>query len=244
MSELFGREGGASKGKGGSMHIFAPEGNFWGGHGIVGAQVSIGTGLGFANKYTGNNNISVVLMGDGAVNQGQTYESWNMASLWSLPVLYVIENNKYAMGTSIERHSSSDHFGHDLYKRGEPMNIHCECVDGMDFFEVYNMASKLIKEIRETKKPCILQVDTYRYRGHSMSDPAKYRTKEEVQSYKDRDAIKSMAQYLVENKILKEADIENIDEEFDKQINEVYETAKALPFASLDELKTDVIIEE
>ena len=173
MCELLGRKDGLSKGKGGSMHIFSPEGNFWGGHGIVGAQIPIGTGIAFAEKYKGTDNICIAFMGDGAVNQGQVYESWNMASLWGLPVLYVIENNKYAMGTAVKRHSCN---GEKLYTRGEPMGIHGEEVDGMDFFAVYEKAKELIQKVRSEQKPYILQVNTYRYRGHSMSDPATYRT--------------------------------------------------------------------
>ena len=238
MCELFGRQDGLSKGKGGSMHIFAPEGNFWGGHGIVGAQVPLGTGIAFAEKYKGTNNIAIVFMGDGAVNQGQVYESWNMASLWGLPVLYVIENNKYAMGTAVERHSCD---GEKLYTRGEPMNIHGEEVDGMDFFAVYEKSKELMEKVRKEQRPCILQVNTYRYRGHSMSDPATYRTKEEVNSWKERDAVKSFGAKLIEKGILTEQKIEEIDEQKNEEINDIFVKAKNCPMTDVCELETDIL---
>ena len=239
MCELFGRKDGLSKGKGGSMHIFSPEGNFWGGHGIVGAQVPIGTGIAFAEKYKGTDNISIVFLGDGAVNQGQTYESWNMASLWGLPVLYVIENNKYAMGTAVERHSCNDE---KLYKRGEPMGINGEEVDGMDFFAVYEKAKESMEKVRKEQKPYILQVNTYRYRGHSMSDPATYRTKEEVNSWKDRDAVKTFGAKLVEMGVLTDAKIEEIDEQKADEVNDVFNRAKNCEMTPLEELETDILM--
>ena len=238
MCELFGRKDGLSKGKGGSMHIFAPEGNFWGGHGIVGAQVPIGTGIAFAEKYKGTNNICITFMGDGAVNQGQVYESWNMASLWGLPILYVIENNKYAMGTSVERHSCD---GEKLYTRGEPMGIHGEEVDGMDFFAVYEKSKELMNKVRKEQRPYILQVNTYRYRGHSMSDPATYRTKEEVNSWKERDTVKHFGLKLVEMNVLKEDLIEEIDDQKTAEINEIFNRAKACEFTPISELETDIL---
>lgn len=238
MCELLGRKDGLSKGKGGSMHIFSPEGNFWGGHGIVGAQIPIGTGIAFAEKYKGTDNICIAFMGDGAVNQGQVYESWNMASLWGLPVLYVIENNKYAMGTSVKRHSCN---GEKLYTRGEPMGIHGEEVDGMDFFEVYKKAKKLIQKVRSEQKPYILQVNTYRYRGHSMSDPATYRTKEEVNNWKARDAIKSFGEKLVAMKVLTNSKIEEIDDQKTDEINDIFIKAKSCDSTPIEELMTDVL---
>ena len=239
MCELFGRKDGLSKGKGGSMHIFAPEGNFWGGHGIVGAQVAIGTGIAFAEKYNNTNNIAIAFMGDGAVNQGQVYESWNMASLWKLPILYVIENNKYAMGTAVERHSCD---GEKLYTRGEPMNIHGEEVDGMDFFAVYNKANELINKVRTEQKPYILQVNTYRYRGHSMSDPATYRTKEEVNAWKEKDAIKSFGKELIKKGILTEQQIEDIDQKYTDEVNDIFQRAKNCEMTDITELTTDVVL--
>jgi pyruvate dehydrogenase E1 component alpha subunit len=238
MCELFGRKDGLSKGKGGSMHIFFPEGNFWGGHGIVGAQIPIGTGIAFAEKYKGTDNICIAFMGDGAVNQGQVYESWNMASLWKLPILYVIENNKYAMGTAVERHSCNKE---KLYERCKPMGIDGEEVDGMDFFSVYNAASELIKKVRSEKKPYILQVNTYRYRGHSMSDPATYRTKEEVNQWKARDAIKSFGEKLIKSGILTSEEIEEIDDKKTEEINEIFNKAVSCEFTPVEELETDVL---
>lgn len=237
MCELLGKKDGISKGKGGSMHMFAPEKNFFGGHGIVGAQIPVGTGIAFAEKYKGTSNICVAMMGDGAVDQGQVYESWNMASLWDLPILYVIENNRYSMGTSIERHSCN---GELLYARAEPMGIKGEAVDGMDFFAVYNKANEFINKVRNEQRPYILQVDTYRYRGHSMSDPATYRTKDEVNFWKDRDPIKSFALKLRELDLLKESEIEAINDKNDEKVNDIFEKAKACEPADIDELQTDI----
>ncbi|NWH08907.1 MAG: pyruvate dehydrogenase (acetyl-transferring) E1 component subunit alpha, partial [Alphaproteobacteria bacterium] len=177
MAELTGRRDGYSKGKGGSMHMFSREKNFFGGHGIVGAQVPLGTGLAFANRYRGNGRVCLTYFGDGAANQGQVYESFNMAALWKLPVVYIIENNQYAMGTSVQRASSETHF----HRRGASFNIPGEEVDGMDVETVYRAGTRAVAWAREGNGPIILEMKTYRYRGHSMSDPAKYRTKEEVQ---------------------------------------------------------------
>ena len=239
MCELLGREDGLAKGKGGSMHIFSPDNNFWGGHGIVGAQVPIGTGIAFAEKYKGTNNICVTMMGDGAVNQGQVYESWNMASLWGLPVLYVIENNKYAMGTAVERHSCNND---KLYKRCEAMGIEGDEVDGMDFFAVYNKAKELIEKVRNEQKPYVLQVNTYRYRGHSMSDPATYRTKDEVNSWKARDAVKHFGEKLVDMKVLTNEKIDEIDDVKTEEIDDVFARAKACKMTPLEELETDILV--
>lgn len=238
MCELFGRKDGISKGKGGSMHMFAPEKNFFGGHGIVGAQIPVGTGIAFAEKYKGTDNICVAMMGDGAVNQGQVYESWNMASLWGLPVLYVIENNKYAMGTAVERHSCD---GELLYTRGEPLGIHGEEVDGMDFFSVYEKANEIIHQVRAEQRPYILQVNTYRYRGHSMSDPATYRTKDEVKYWKERDAVKHFALKLQELNLLTDSDIQVINDENDEKVNDIFERAKACEMTDVSELTTDIL---
>ncbi|MDD2326473.1 MAG: pyruvate dehydrogenase (acetyl-transferring) E1 component subunit alpha, partial [Alphaproteobacteria bacterium] len=188
MAELTGRIDGYSKGKGGSMHMFSREKNFFGGHGIVGAQVPIGTGLGFSHKYKSDGGVCVTYMGDGALNQGQVHESFNMAALWKLPVVYIIENNLYAMGTAVKRHTSGE-----LYRRGEPYGIKGVQVDGMDVTKVYDAAEEALAHARSGKGPVILEMQTYRYRGHSMSDPGKYRSKEEVELYKTtRDPIDTL----------------------------------------------------
>ena len=197
MAELTGRIGGVSKGKGGSMHMFSVEKQFFGGHGIVGANVPLGTGIAFAQKYKGTGKITMTYFGDGAANQGQVYESFNMASLWHLPVLYIIENNEYAMGTSTKRHAADTH----LCKRGEAYGIPGIQVDGMDVLAVYEASKKAIEHIRSGNGPMLMEVKTYRYRGHSMSDPAKYRSKEEVEDYKEnRDPITQFRKFLGKRK--------------------------------------------
>jgi pyruvate dehydrogenase E1 component alpha subunit len=202
MAELTGREDGYSKGKGGSMHMFSREKGFFGGHGIVAAQVPIGAGLAFAHKYNSNNNVCITYFGDGAANQGQVYESYNMAALWKLPVVYIIENNKYGMGTSVERASAST----DLHRRGESYGIPGLVVNGMDVTEVFNAGQKAIKHARQNKGPIILEMKTYRYRGHSMSDPAKYRTKEELAKMRsENDPIDCCRDRLLDEGILDES---------------------------------------
>src|SRR5450755_3348970 len=228
MAELTGRHGGYSKGKGGSMHMFSKEKNFFGGHGIVGAQVSLGTGLAFANRYRGNDFVSVTYFGDGASNQGQVYEAFNMAELWKLPVVYVIENNQYAMGTSVERSSAETHF----YKRGSSFNIPGEQVDGMDAETVHAAGEKAIAWCRAGNGPIILEMKTYRYRGHSMSDPAKYRSREEVSAVREkRDPIEHLAQKLIADKLASEDDLKAIDKETRAVVNAAaeYATASAEP---------------
>ncbi|MEN9782648.1 MAG: hypothetical protein RL208_801 [Pseudomonadota bacterium] len=239
MAELFGRETGSSKGKGGSMHIFSPENNFWGGHGIVGVTPPLGTGLAFAEKYKGSDRICYACLGDGAVNQGQVYEAFNMASLWNLPVLYVIENNKYSMGTCTSRHSAS---GDDFSKRGEPFGIKGQRVDGMDFEELYEVLKSISSEIRQTQRPQILQIDTYRYRGHSMSDPAKYRSKEEVEDYKNNnDCIKNIVSSLLDKGVLSQVEIDNIENEIVDVVQDAFAFAQASAMPSRDELFTDIL---
>jgi pyruvate dehydrogenase E1 component alpha subunit len=238
MAELTGRETGYSKGKGGSMHMFSTEKHFYGGHGIVGAQVPIGTGLAFSNKYKKNGAVCVTYFGDGASNQGQVYESFNMAELWKLPVVYVIENNQYAMGTSVERSSAETHF----YKRGSSFNIPGEQVDGMDVEAVYAAGQKAEKWCREGNGPIILEMKTYRYRGHSMSDPAKYRTREEVQEVREkRDPIEHYAQRLEERGVLKDEDLKAMDKDIRAIVNTAAEFASESPEPKPEELYTDVL---
>jgi pyruvate dehydrogenase E1 component alpha subunit len=239
MSELTGRASGYSKGKGGSMHMFSAEKHFYGGHGIVGAQVPLGTGLAFANKYRGNDNVSITYFGDGAANQGQVYEAFNMAELWKLPVVYVIENNQYAMGTSVERSSAETHF----YKRGSSFNIPGEQVDGMDAEAVHAAGLKAIAWCRAGNGPIILEMKTYRYRGHSMSDPAKYRSRDEVAAVREkRDPIEHLAQKLIAQKLASEDDLKAIDKDTRAVVNAAAEYATASPEPDPAELYTDVLV--
>jgi pyruvate dehydrogenase E1 component alpha subunit len=240
MAELTGREAGTSKGKGGSMHMFEPKDGFYGGHGIVGAQVSLGTGLGLANRYRDNGEVAFVYFGDGAANQGQVYESFNMAELWRLPVVYVIENNQYAMGTSVERSSAETH----LYKRGASFNIPGVEVDGMDVTAVREAGAKAAEHARSGKGPFILEMKTYRYRGHSMSDPAKYRTREEVDAVrKTRDPIDHIQEKLEEGRFADEATLKAIDAEVKKIVADAAEFARTAPEPAPEELYTDVYAE-
>ncbi|MEM6825710.1 MAG: pyruvate dehydrogenase (acetyl-transferring) E1 component subunit alpha [Pseudomonadota bacterium] len=240
MAELTGREGGYSKGKGGSMHMFSREKHFYGGHGIVGAQVPIGAGLAFADKYLGNGRVTFAYFGDGAANQGQVAETYNMAELWDLPVIFVIENNQYAMGTSTRRASKSP----NLWKRGEAYGIPGEEVDGMDVLAVKAAGEKAIAHCRAGKGPYILEVMTYRYRGHSMSDPAKYRTREEVQEMREkRDAIEHIRTMLVSGKHATEDELKAIDKDIKDIVNEAAEFSKESPEPALEELWTDIYAE-
>ena len=237
MAELTGREGGYSKGKGGSMHMFSKEKHFYGGHGIVGAQVPIGAGLAFSDKYKGNDRVTFTYFGDGAANQGQVYEAYNMAELWMLPVVFVIENNQYAMGTAQKRSTSPP----ALYTRGEAFGIPGEEVDGMDVLKVKAAGEKAIAHCRAGKGPYILEVKTYRYRGHSMSDPAKYRTREEVQKMREeRDPIESVRQTLLTGKHATEDDLKAIDKEIKAVVNASADFAKESPEPALEELWTDI----
>ena len=238
MAELTGRRGGYSKGKGGSMHMFSVEKKFFGGHGIVGASASLGTGLAFSNKYLENGAVSMTYFGDGAANQGQVYESFNMAKLWDLPVVYVIENNKYGMGTSIERASSTT----DLSQRGASFDIPGVQVDGMDVRAVHAAAEEALEHCRSGKGPIILEMLTYRYRGHSMSDPAKYRTKEEVQEYRTkRDPIELLKQRVLENGHATEDQLKEVDKEVRAIVTEASEFAQNDPEPDPSELWTDVV---
>jgi pyruvate dehydrogenase E1 component alpha subunit len=237
MAELTGRSHGYSRGKGGSMHMFSVEKGFFGGHGIVGAQVPLGTGLAFANRYRGNNNVAVTYFGDGAANQGQVYESFNMAELWKLPVIYVIENNRYAMGTAITRSSAET----NLSRRGLSFNIPGEQVDGMDVRAVKAAGDKAVAWCRGGKGPYILEMLTYRYRGHSMSDPAKYRTREEVDKVRTtNDPIDMARQRIIERKWASEEQLKKIESEVRERVNAASEFATNDPEPNASELYTDV----
>jgi len=237
LAELMGRIDGCSKGKGGSMHMFDLERQFYGGHGIVGAPVPIGTGIAFSYKYREKDNICMTYFGDGAANQGQVYEAFNMAALWKLPVVYIIENNEYAMGTSVKRSSHTT----ELYHRGESMGIPGMQVDGMDIFEVIRAGKEALDYVRSGKGPLILEMKTYRYRGHSMSDPAKYRSKEEVDNMKEhRDPIETLKKVIVDAKHATEAELKDIDKKIRENINDVVEFCKNSPEPDYEELWTDV----
>ncbi|WP_374253950.1 MULTISPECIES: pyruvate dehydrogenase (acetyl-transferring) E1 component subunit alpha [Xanthobacter] len=238
MAELTGRRGGLSKGKGGSMHMFSIEKQFFGGHGIVGAQVSLGTGLAFADRYRENGNVSVTYFGDGAANQGQVYESFNMAELWKLPVVYVIENNKYAMGTAVSRASAQQ----DFSKRGTSFNIPGEQVDGMDVQAVKAAGERALAFAREGNGPYILEMQTYRYRGHSMSDPAKYRSKEEVQKMRtEHDPIEQVRTRLLDGHKVTEDDLKKIDADVREIVNAAADFASSDPEPDVAELYTDIL---
>ncbi|CAN7346701.1 pyruvate dehydrogenase (acetyl-transferring) E1 component subunit alpha [Phenylobacterium sp. LjRoot219] len=240
MAELTGRSGGSSRGKGGSMHMFSTEANFYGGHGIVGAQVPLGVGLAFANRYRDNGKVSFTYFGDGAANQGQVYEAFNMAAIWKLPVVFVIENNQYAMGTSIERSSSET----QLYKRGASFRIPGEEVDGMDVLAVQAAASKAAEHARTGQGPYILEMKTYRYRGHSMSDPAKYRTRDEVDEIrKTRDPIDHLEELLEKKGWADEATLKGIDADVKRIVADAAEFARTSPEPDPSELYTDVYSE-
>lgn len=237
MAELTGREGGYSKGKGGSMHMFSKEKHFYGGHGIVGAQVPLGAGLAFADKYLGNDNVTFTYFGDGAANQGQVYETYNMAELWSLPVIFVIENNQYAMGTSMKRSTKSE----TLFGRGVAYGIPGEQVDGMDVLAVKAAGEKAVAHCRAGNGPYILEMMTYRYRGHSMSDPAKYRTREEVEKIKtEKDCIEHVRDLLLQAGLASDEELKAIDKDIKAIVNESAEFAKESPEPALSELWTDI----
>jgi pyruvate dehydrogenase E1 component alpha subunit len=240
MAELTGRAGGYSKGKGGSMHMFSREKNFYGGHGIVAAQVPIGAGIAFAHKYNQTDLVSVTYFGDGAINQGQVGETLNMAGLWDLPAIFVIENNKYAMGTSQERASA----GSDLFNRGKPYGIPGKQVDGMDVLAVREAAAIAVAHCRAGKGPYVLEMQTYRYRGHSMSDPAKYRSREEVSKVRsERDPIDRMRGWLIGEKVASEDELKEIDRKIKDIVSDAAEFAQNSPEPDPSELYTDVLIE-
>jgi pyruvate dehydrogenase E1 component alpha subunit len=239
MAELTGRRNGYSKGKGGSMHMFSKEKHFYGGHGIVGANVPLGAGLAFANRYRGNGNVAWCYFGDGAANQGQVYETFNMAKLWHLPAVFVIENNKYAMGTSVERSAATVNFS----QRGRSFDIPGEQVDGMDVRAVKAAGERVGKRVRAGEGPYILEMLTYRYRGHSMSDPAKYRTREEVDKVREeRDPIERARARILERKLAAEDELKKIDAEIRQRVNAAAEFAQNDPEPDTSELWTDVVL--
>ncbi|WP_374944345.1 pyruvate dehydrogenase (acetyl-transferring) E1 component subunit alpha [Sphingomonas sp.] len=239
MAELTGRAAGISKGKGGSMHMFSTEHKFYGGHGIVGAQVSLGTGLAFGHKYTGDGGVCLAYFGDGAANQGQVYESFNMAELWKLPIIFVIENNQYAMGTSVNRASAED----QLYRRGESFRIPGIQVDGMDVLACRGAAETALDWVRAGKGPVILEMKTYRYRGHSMSDPAKYRSRDEVQAVRDKSDPIEHVKKLLEEQGVSADEFKSVEQAIRKQVNEAADFAEQTPEPEAAELYTDVLVE-
>jgi pyruvate dehydrogenase E1 component alpha subunit len=239
MAELTGRRGGYSRGKGGSMHMFSKEKAFYGGHGIVGANVPLGAGLAFANKYRGNDHVCLTYFGDGAANQGQVYETFNMAKLWKLPVIFIIENNRYAMGTAIERAAATTDFSH----RGASFDIPGEQVDGMDIRAVKAVGDRVVKTVRDGNGPYILEMLTYRYRGHSMSDPAKYRTREEVDKMRaEHDPIEQVRRRILDGKLAGEDDLKAIDGRVRDVVNAAAEFAQNDPEPDPSELYTDVLL--
>lgn len=231
MAEMFGKATGCSKGKGGSMHFFNAERHFWGGHGIVGAHIPVAAGLAFANKYTDNNRISTCFFGDGAVDQGALHEAFNLAQLWKLPVLFVVENNGYSMGTSVQRHTATE-----IYKRALGYDMKHAVVNGMDLFSVIDKMQEVVKDIRENSVPWFLEIRTYRYRGHSMSDPGNYRTKEELEEFKNNDPIERLKTYILDKKITKQSDLDNIMDEVESEVLEAIEFAESSPFPDPTEL--------
>ncbi len=239
MAELTGRIGGYSKGKGGSMHMFSKEKGFFGGHGIVGAQVSLGTGLGFSNWYRENDSVSLTYYGEGASNQGQVYESYNLAALMKLPVIFIIENNRYAMGTSVERATASS----DLSHNGQPWGMPSLAVDGMDVMAVKAAGEQAVAHCRAGKGPFLLEMKTYRYRGHSMSDPAKYRTREEVQKMRAEHDCLDSAKKKLEELGISEADLKKLDETLKARVQEAADFAQSSPEPDPSELYTDVLVE-
>jgi pyruvate dehydrogenase E1 component alpha subunit len=240
MAEMFAKATGCSKGKGGSMHIFSKEFNFFGGHGIVGAQVPMGAGIAFADKYNGNDNVTLCYMGDGAVRQGALHEAFNMAMLWKLPVIFIIENNKYAMGTSVERTSNV----HDLYKIGLGYEMPSFPVDGLQCETVHEAIEEAVARARRGDGPTLLEMKTYRYKGHSMSDAQKYRTKDEVEEYKKLDPIERVKVTIEKNKYATEADFEAIEKRVDDTVAESIQFAEDSPYPTVDELYKDVYVQD
>ena len=240
MAELYGKATGCSKGKGGSMHFFDKERGMMGGHGIVGGQIPLGAGLAFAEKYLGTDNVNVCFMGDGAVRQGALNETFNMAMLWKLPVIFVCENNGYAMGTSVKRTTNMM----DIYKIGLGFDMPCAPVDGMDPVAVHNAMDEAVQRARAGEGPTFLEIRTYRYKGHSMSDPAKYRTKEELEEYKGRDPLFATKAAIVENKYADDAWFAEVEAEVKKVVDESVKFAEESPYPTADELYKDIYVQE
>jgi pyruvate dehydrogenase E1 component alpha subunit len=240
MAELYGKATGCSKGKGGSMHFFSPEKGFFGGHGIVGAQIGTGAGLAFAEQYLGTDNVALCFFGDGAARQGMLHETFNMAMLWKLPVIFICENNMYAMGTSVERTSNVL----DIYKLANAYDMPSDTIDGMSCEAVHEGMERATKRARAGEGPTLLEIKTYRYRGHSMSDPAKYRTKEEVEEYKEKDPITVVLKTIQKNKWATDAEIEAINEKVKQEVEHCVEFAETSPWPSDDELLKDVYTQE
>lgn len=235
MAELFGKKTGCSKGKGGSMHFFKVEKHFWGGHAIVGAHIPLAAGMAMSNKYNDNNRVVICFFGDGAVDQGSLNETFNMAQLWKLPVIFVVENNGYSMGTAVERHSAGD-----LYKRADAYGMKNDVVNGMDVFTIIDKVKEVAKDVRKNSEPWFLEIRTYRYRGHSMSDPGNYRTKEELEEFRGFDPIERLKSYILENKIAKEDDFKKIMDEVDEEVLDAVDFADNSDFPDDSELFDDV----
>ncbi len=240
MAELFGKYTGCVKGKGGSMHFFSKQHRYFGGNGIVGAQIPIGTGIAFAEKYKGTDNICVCMFGDGAARQGALYESFNMAMNWKVPVLYIVENNGYAMGTSVSRTSNI----HDIHQVGEAFGMPHKDVDGMDTIKVHEAIAEAVEHIRSGKGPYFLEIKTYRYKGHSVSDPAKYRTRDELNSYRDRDPIKQLERIIIDNKIGTTDEIKAVKAKIKEEIEDSVKFALESPLPPTEELWTDNYVQE
>lgn len=240
MAELFGKETGCTKGKGGSMHFFSKEHNFVGGHGIVGAQIGLGAGLAFSEKYNNTSNVVICFFGDGAVWQGLLHETFNMAKLWDLPVIFVLENNGYAMGTSVKRSTAIK----DIYKLGESYDIPSMAVDGMSPEAVHKAFENTVENVRNGAGPAFLEIRTYRYKGHSMSDPAKYRTKEEVEAYKEKDPLETTLQAILDNNYATEEEIKAINQKVKEEIDDCVTFAENSPYPSDEELYGDVYLQK
>jgi len=240
MAELYGKATGCAKGKGGSMHFFGKAVNFYGGHGIVGAQIGPGAGLAFAEQYRGTDNVSLCFFGDGAARQGMLHETFNIAMLWKLPVIFICENNNYAMGTSVERSSNVV----DIYKLADAYDMPGDAVNGMNAEAVHEAVARAVKRAREKGGPTLLELKTYRYKGHSISDPAKYRNKEELEEYKGKDPIHTTLKTIYENKYATEEEIKAIDERVQKAVNESVKFAEESPWPNDDEVLKDIYVDK
>jgi len=240
MAELYGKATGCAKGKGGSMHFFGKKENFYGGHGIVGAQIGTGTGLAFAEKYRGTDNVVLCYFGDGAARQGILHESFNLAMLWKLPVIYICENNNYAMGTSVERTSNVT----DIYKLADAYEMPADMFDGMSAETVHEGISRAVKRAREGGGPTLIEIKTYRYKGHSISDPQKYRTKEEVEEYRSKDPIAQVMHTILENNFATQEDLKVIDERIDAVVNNSVKFAEESPWPDDSEVLKDIYVDQ